>query len=131
MRTFKGFLAVVIIGPMLTVAGLASGEQTVKYAGTIKSISNGTIVVEDVGPWHGGRPETEITPREIVLAPSATFVVASRAKDGTTTFPGDYTEVPAQRSDLKPGTFVAVECQPTPDGCQLLKVTMVPPQPPE
>src|SRR5262245_46298512 len=131
MRTIRRALALLTAGSLLTVAGPAIGEQPVKYAGTIRSINDGTMVVEDVGPWHGGKPETEITPREIVLAPAATFVVAARVTDGTTAFPGDYAEVPARRSDLTPGAFVAVECQPTPSGCELLKVTMVPPQPPE
>jgi len=51
----------------------------------------------------------------------AQFLVAS----GAATFPGDYAERPAQRSDLKAGSFVSIECQPTREGCQTLKLTMV------
>jgi hypothetical protein len=131
MHTLRRLLVLVIAGSVLTAVGLANGEPTVTYAGTIRSIANGVMVVEDVGPWRGTQQETEITAREIILDPTATFVVARRVKDGRTAFPGDYVEIPAQRSELKPGTFVAVQCQPTRDGCQLVKATMVPPQPPE
>jgi hypothetical protein len=125
MRSLRRrILTLTIVASLLTMAGLATGGQTVKYAGTIRLISDGSFVLDDVGPWRGGL-EAEITPRAVVLAPSTNVVVASRAEDGTTTFPGDWKETPARPSDLKPGSFVSVECQPTREGCQGLKVTMV------
>lgn len=126
MRTLwsRGF-SQIAVACLMAMTVPAAADQTVRYAGTIRSITSGSLVLEDVGPWHGEKSATVITPRTIVLAPSTEFFVASRAEDGATRFPGDYQEVPAQRSDLKPGTFVSVECQPTREGCQSLKVTMV------
>src|SRR5262245_40658204 len=68
----------------------ASGGDVVSYAGIVSSIdrARGTLVVRDVGPWHGGSP-APVTPRSITLTPSTKITVASRTWEATaTSFPG-------------------------------------------
>ena len=113
--------ALLALGPLPASAGGA-----VTYAGTIRSLDDarGALVLQDVGPWRG-KGDADIVNRTIVLTPSTRLAMASRAWEGTSKFPGDYEENAAQRSDLKEGAFVAVECQPTAEGCRAVKLTVI------
>jgi hypothetical protein len=86
-------------------------------------------VLEDVGPWVAKGPENPITPRAVIVSPSTEYVVADRAKDGATGFPGDYKETRAQPSDLTAGAFIVVESQQATGRCMAVKLTVVRPSP--
>ena len=124
IRLGKFFQLTVVLFALGPLPASAGGAMT--YAGTVSSIdgARGAFVLQDVGPWRG-KSEANIVNRTIVLTPSTTFAVASRAWDGTSKFPGDYAESAAQRSDLKEGAFVAVECRPVGEGCRALKLTLI------
>lgn len=123
----KSVTAIFVVVFGLAVAGFASAA-TVKYAGTVRALDSaqGSLVLEDVGPWLG-QAETQITPRTIALSSSTEYFVADRAKDAPTGFPDDYTETKAQRSEVRAGAFVTVECQHESGPCTATKLTVVRP----
>jgi hypothetical protein len=84
------------------------------------------LVLEDVGP-KTGKTESPITPRTIVLSSSTEYYVVDRANDGATGFPGDYTGMKAEASEVKPGAFVSVECQQDGGRCMAQKLVVVKP----
>jgi len=125
MLTRRGYVAQLAVAALLALTPVsATAGNTVSYAGTIRSVEGGSFVIQDVGPRTAA---SEMNPvyRKIVLTPSTTFLMAQRDWDGTTTFPGDYVEKVAKRSDLTDGDFVSVECRPTGDGCQAITLTIV------
>ena len=127
MRSPFGTIAQLTVAAVLAVGPLpASGGGVVSYAGTVGSLdrARGSLVLRDVGPWHGGTP-APVTPRTIVLTPSTRIAVATRTWEGTEKFPGDYEEMPAELVELTEGAFVTVECEPTGSSCRALKLTVV------
>jgi hypothetical protein len=123
--------AVVVIGSLLAVGPAAAGAGAAKYAGTVRAIDSarGSLVLDDVGPWVG-KTESPITPRTVSVSPSTEYLIADRAKDGATGYPGDYVETKAQLSDVKVGAFVAVECQRDGGRCAAVKLVVVRPSQP-
>ena len=130
MATRRGQVAQWTVAALLALAPVpAMAGGALNYAGTVRSVESGSFVIQDVGP-RPATGEMHATNRRIVLTPSTTFVMARRARDGASAFPGDYAVRPAERSDLAEGDFVSVECQPTGAECQAIKLTIVQTGPP-
>jgi hypothetical protein len=129
-KSGRRITGILVITSVLALAGPVGGASA-KFAGTVRTLDSakGSLVLEDVGPWIG-KVETPITPRMITLSPATEYFVADRAKDGPAGFPGEYKEVRAQLSDVKPGAFIFVECQPAGGRCTASKLTVVRPSQP-
>ena len=93
---------------MLTGQGVAG--DIVRHSGTIVAIDEKTdsIVVEELGPWHG---KTVVMALRILIAPNAPIMVARRSANAPSGFVGDYVEEPLAPWGLAPGDFVTVECR--------------------
>ena len=113
-----------VLASALALARPADG-QTVRYAGIVRAFDGTSLVLDDVGPGQDGRVPAPIVPRTIAVTPDTALVVAIRAQDAQSGFPGDYRESRAEIADLQVGAFVAVRCQPEGQRCRALKLTIV------
>jgi hypothetical protein len=127
-----GGIVALLSGAVLVAAVLApapaSSGGTARYAGTVRTIDHGqgSIVLEDVGPWAGAS-ESPITPRTVTVSPTTGFFIADRSPVATTGYRGDYVERKAQLSDVRSGAFVVVECEREGEGCMAQRVVVVRP----
>jgi hypothetical protein len=84
--------------------------EIVRHSGTIREVVEKTqsILVEEIGPWHG---KTQVTSLRIVIAPDAPIVVTRRSTRAPSGFVGDFVDEPLAPWGLAPGDFVTVECR--------------------
>jgi hypothetical protein len=126
MRCIVALLSgAVLIAAVLAPAPAASGG-TARYAGTVRTIDHGqgSMVLEDVGPWLGAS-ESPITPRAVTVSPATGFFIADRSPLAPTGYQGDYVERKAQLSDVRNGAFVVVECEREGAGCLAQRIVVV------
>jgi hypothetical protein len=121
----RGWIAIAVVMMMGFLAAAQAGAGPIRYAGTVRTVdpTRGSLVVEDVGP--AGETDTPITPRTIVLSPSTEYFLTARAERGDSGYRNDYATVRAERSEIKAGAFVSVECQQEGDRCTASKLVVV------
>jgi hypothetical protein len=122
----RTWITIAVAMMMGFLAAAQAGAGPIRYAGTVRTVdlTRGSLVVEDVGP-SAGETDTPITPRTIVLSPSTEYFVAARAERGDSGYRNDYATVRANRSEIKAGAFVSVECQQEGDRCTASKLVVV------
>jgi hypothetical protein len=101
--------ALVIVAFIATGATAGTRET---HSGSLIGVdpAAGTIVLAEVGPWQLDRGQTRITERRIIVTDATVLARVRRAEATPTGFPGDFVQESLDRSELRPGDWVTVDC---------------------
>jgi hypothetical protein len=111
------------VGPLILPT--LAPALTTSQSGTILAIdkATGTVVVGDLGPWHGA---TDIARRTLRVTPSTQLWQVQRATGaGATGWIGDFEQVRLSAADLKAGSFVTAQVQHEGKAARALTLTVV------
>ena len=89
----------------LTVPGFA-GESAGRHSGRVLDVRDGTLVMEEMGPWLG--PNTGLVTRSFALAPNAMVRVIRPTAHWTTDASPGYEARVIDPRQLRPGDYVTV-----------------------
>jgi hypothetical protein len=107
-------MRILLVGTTAIVLSLGTTAWASDHSGTVVAVDpgQGTIVIDEVGPWQMKGGKTVSTQRMFAVDPSTQFLVLKRKTEpGASGWPGDFTETTLGAWAVKAGDFVTVRVE--------------------
>lgn len=124
----RGWAIALAIAALVSAGPTGVSADATRHSGTLTEVDRGegTVTIDEVGPWQLRDGQTVVTPRTVFVTPATEFVQAKRRDEAVPgAWPGGFAEQRIAVDQIKPGDFVTLEVILQDGRATARKVTLV------